>query len=124
MTVIHLLADMNISPKTVEVLGQQGWDIVRISQFLPVDASDQEILKFARQEGRVIITQDLDFSALLALGGYNRPSLITMRLSVSDPETITRRLLEILPQFEKVLEEGCAITVENIAIRVRILPVG
>ncbi len=85
----HLLADMNISPKTVEVLGQQGWDIVRISQFLPVDASDQKILKFARQEGRVIITQDLDFSALLALGGYNRPSLITMRLSVSDPETIT-----------------------------------
>lgn len=46
-----------------------------------------------------------------------------MCLSVSDPETVTRRLLEILPQFEKVLKEGCAITIEDIAIRVRILPV-
>lgn len=119
MADIRLLANMNIAPKTVEALQQQGWDIVRVSQFLPVDASDQEILDFARREGRVVVTQDLDFSALLALGGYEQPSLITLRLTMSDPETVTRRLLEILPGMKQVLRQGCAVTIEDVAVRVR-----
>jgi len=82
---IRFLANMNISPKTVDFLSKQGWDIIRVSNILPVNASDQEILDIARQERRVVVTQDLDFSALLALGGYDRPSLITLRLSLSDP---------------------------------------
>ena len=57
-----------------------------------MDTEDSEILKFARQQNRVIVTQDLDFSELVALRGYARPSLITLRLFVSDPETITRTL--------------------------------
>ena len=49
---MKFLADMNISPKTVETLRQHGWDIVRVLQFLPINASDQEILEFARREDR------------------------------------------------------------------------
>jgi len=90
---------------------------------LPVNASDLEILDLARQEGRVVVTQDLDFSALLALEGYNRPSLITLRLSVSNPDTVTQKLLEILPQMEQVLQEGCAVTIEDMLVRVRRLPI-
>lgn len=114
---------MNISPKTIESLLQRGWDIVRVSQFLPVNASDQEILNFARQQGRIVVAQDLDFSTLLALSGYERPSLITLRLTISDPEIVTRRLLEVIPRFEKLLEEGCVITVEDVTVRVRKLPI-
>lgn len=105
-----LLADMNISPKTVKALQHYGWDIIRVSQFLPANASDREILQLARQKDMIVVTQDLDFSALLALGGYRRPSLITLRLPISDPETVTQRLLEVLPQIEQVLLEGCATT--------------
>jgi predicted nuclease of predicted toxin-antitoxin system len=88
-----------------------------------VDAPDQEVLQLARREGKVVVTQDLDFSALLALGGYDRPSLITLRLSVSDPETVTRRLLEVLPQVEQCLQEGCVVTIEDVAVRIRQLPI-
>jgi predicted nuclease of predicted toxin-antitoxin system len=123
MADIRFLVDMNISPQTVDALRQRGWDIARVSQFLPMTASDQEILGFARQEDRVVVTQDLDFSALVALGGYGRPSLMTLRLSVSDPETITRRLLEALPQAEQRLLEGSAVTVEDTTVRVRRLPI-
>lgn len=124
MAAIRLLADMNISPKTVEALRHRGWDIVRVSQFLPVNATDQEILALARRQGRAVVTQDLDFSALLALGGYKQPSLITLRLTVSDPETVTRRLLDELPRFEEVLQEGRVVTIEDSAVRVRKLPIG
>ncbi len=119
----RFLADMNISPKTVEALQKQGYDIIRVSQVLPANASDRKILEFARQEDRSVITHDLDFSALLALGGHSRPSLITLRLSASDPEMVTERLLYILPQIEQILREGCAATIEDFTIRIRRLPI-
>lgn len=57
MTNIRFLANMNISPNTVEALRKHGWDIVRVSQFLPVNAFDQDILEFARKEDRVVVTE-------------------------------------------------------------------
>jgi predicted nuclease of predicted toxin-antitoxin system len=73
---------MNISPKTVDALRKQGWEVIRVSEILPMNASDEEVLEFARREGRFIVTQNLDFSTLLALGGHNQPSLITLRLAM------------------------------------------
>ena len=70
----RLLANMNISPETVNALHEKGLDIIRVSQILPLTSSDAEILDLARRENRVVVTQDLDFSALLALGGFDRPS--------------------------------------------------
>jgi len=123
MAKIRLLADMNISPKTVISLREQGWDIIRVPEVLPMDAEDEEILELARREDRVIVTQDLDFSALLALSGYDRPSLITLRLAISDPQTVTHRLLEVLPGLEDILQKGCAVAVNDVTVRVRKLPI-
>ncbi len=123
MTSIRFLVDMNLSPRIVTDLRQQGWDILRVSQVLPMDAPDSEILEFARQQNRVIITQDLDFSSLLALGGYEKPSLITFRLSVPDPETITWKLLELLSDIEEELLAGCAVVIDDRRVRVRRLPI-
>jgi predicted nuclease of predicted toxin-antitoxin system len=120
---IRLLADMNISPKTVESMRKRGWDILRVSNLLPSNASDQQILQFARSENRILITQDLDFSALLALAGENQPSLVTLRLSVSDPETITKKLLDILPRLEDELQAGCVVTIQDTTVRIRRLPI-
>jgi predicted nuclease of predicted toxin-antitoxin system len=122
--VSRFLADINISPRTVEALTLQGWDIVRVSAFLPRSAPDTEILDFAYREGFVIITQDLDFSTLLALSGRSRPSLVTLRLSRSDPETMTRKLLELaLYPLDQKLAEGAAITIEDSGARFRRLPI-
>lgn len=120
---MKFLADMNISLKTVAALRKQGWNIVRVSEILAPDASDQEILEFARREGRTVITQDLDFSALLALGGHSSPSLLTLRLARSDPETVTRRLLQVVPAVKDELQRGAVVTVEEVAVRVRQLPI-
>jgi len=76
MATLRFFADMNISPRTVRLLREQGWDILRVSEVLPASAKDLEVLEFARRERRVVITQDLDFSVLLALSGYSSPSLL------------------------------------------------
>jgi predicted nuclease of predicted toxin-antitoxin system len=123
VTAIKLIGDMNISPQTVTALQQQGWDIIRVPDVLPATASDVEILNFARQENRVIVTHDLDFSMLVALSGYNQPSLITLRLSSTNLNTVNQKLLEILPQVEQQLQAGSAITIEDTAVRIRQLPI-
>lgn len=120
---VRFVADMNISPLTVEVLASGGIDVVRVSDLLPVNASDEDILHWARQQRRVVITQDMDFSALLALGGHDQPSLVTLRLLNTDPEAVTERLRTVLPQIENALLHGCAVTVEDHAVRVRQLPI-
>ncbi|MCC5670271.1 DUF5615 family PIN-like protein [Nostoc sp. CHAB 5784] len=123
MTDIRLLADMNISPQTVAGLQGEGWDIIRVSDVLPATTFDLEILEFARQENRVVVTQDLDFSMLLALRGYNQPSLVTLRLSLTDPDIITKRLMNTIPQVEQILREGGAVTIEDATVRTRRLPI-
>ena len=120
---LRFLADMNLSPITVDALQREGWDIVRVSTLLPANASDAEILVLARRQNRVVITQDLDFSALLALGGHAQPSLITLRLSNTDPSLVTERLRQIAPQSEQALEEGSAVTVDDSSLRIRRLPI-
>lgn len=120
---LKLLADMNLSPLTVAALKADGYDIVRVSSLLPATTADSVILDVARQQEMVIVTQDLDFSTLLALGGYARPSLITLRLSNTDPHVVTQRLRQVLPQIQQHLSTGCAITMDESTIRIRKLPI-
>lgn len=119
---MRFLADMNISPLTVEALREQAWDVLRVSEVLPANATDLEILEWARRQGRIVITQDLDFSALVVLGGYRQPSLVTLRLSTASPDIVTRRLLSEVPHLEEALRDGCAVTIDDAAVRLRSLP--
>jgi predicted nuclease of predicted toxin-antitoxin system len=124
MTVqLRFLADMNLSPLTVEDLRKDGYDVIRVSSLLPVNASDAEILELARRQTMVVITQDLDFSVLLALSGYDRPSLVTLRLTNTDPNVVTQWLRRVLPQIGKPLSEGNAVTVDDKTVRIRKLPI-
>lgn len=120
---IRLLADVHISPKTVADIQKQGYEIMRSSEVLPANAPDINILEFARTENWVVLTQDLDFSMLVALSRYSQPSLITLRLSSAKPDIVTQKLLDVLPQIEEALQEGSAITIQDESIRIRKLPV-
>lgn len=123
MTPVKLLADMNISPQTVKTLKQEGWDVIRMTDVLSPTTPDGEILNWAGNNNHIVVTQDLDFSTLLALSGRHHPSLITLRLGDADPQTVTKRLLVILPKVIAALLEGSAVTVTDTAVRVRGLPI-
>jgi predicted nuclease of predicted toxin-antitoxin system len=59
---MKLFADLHISPLTVTFLRSLGHDVVRVTDVLPANASDEEIVEQARRDSRIILTQDLDFS--------------------------------------------------------------
>jgi predicted nuclease of predicted toxin-antitoxin system len=121
---LAFLADMNLSPATVERLREGGHEAIRSSDVLPATAPDDELLDYARANGLCVITFDLDFSALLALGGHSSPSVISLRLSFGDPDLVAQRLLEVIPFLEEELREGRIVTVDDQRIRIRNLPIG
>jgi predicted nuclease of predicted toxin-antitoxin system len=123
MSSMRLIADVHISPLTVAALKAQGYDIVRSTDLLPATAADAEILELARVQGRVVLTQDLDFSMLVALSNYGLPSLITLRLSSVKPDLVTQKLLDVLPTVETELTEGAAVTINDDSLRIRKLPI-
>jgi predicted nuclease of predicted toxin-antitoxin system len=119
----RFLADMNISPVTVRDLRAEGWSVTRVSDLLPIDSPDANILDHARHLGIVILTHDLDFSRMLAVGGHSAPSVVNLRLDVPTPANVTARLLEAGTILQALLLEGdVVVTVTDAAIRYRSLP--
>ena len=120
---MRLLADMHMSPHTVDFLRSSGHDALRVNEVLSARATDEEIIDWAAQESRTILTQDLDFSALIALSGKAIPSVISLRLSSSRVDYVNALLEKVLPGLEQDVLEGVIIAVEDRRIRRRDLPI-
>ncbi len=58
---MKLLIDMNLSPAWVEVFEQQGWQAFHWSTVGDPRATDKFIMGWARENGYVVFTHDLDF---------------------------------------------------------------
>ena len=117
------MADMPISPRTVEFLRSLGHDGVRLTELGMAGATDEEILDYAREQDFIILTMDLDFGGLLAQKVWEKPSVVTFRLDNPEVDRINRILAERLPDIEKDLQEGAIVTVEESRVRVRDLPI-
>jgi predicted nuclease of predicted toxin-antitoxin system len=72
---MKLLLDMNLSPRWLRVLADAGFEAVHWSACGKGGAADTEIMGFAKANDYVVLTYDLDFSAILAAtGGTSRAS--------------------------------------------------
>lgn len=120
---MRLLADVHISPRTVDWLRSLGHDVVRVGEILTASAPDRAIVVEAIRDERVILTQDLDFSGLIAVSGRSKPSVISLRLSSSRVEAVNRRLEQVLPVIGEALLEGALVTVEDSFVRTRRIPI-
>lgn len=120
---LKFIADIHISPLTVKALQNKGYDIVRITDKLPATASDNEIAQLAYREQSVIITQDMDFSAIIAQSGLTGPSVISLRVGNARPDSVAKLLITVLPLIETELLEGAITSIDEKEYRIRKLPV-
>ncbi len=120
---MKFLADMGVSPLTVEVLRQQGYDAVHLSLQGLERLPDSDILEKAKRENRVVITFDLDFGELLAASSDLLPSVIIFRLKTTVPDFVTARLLAVVAECADDLLGGAIVTVEDNRYRLRRLPI-
>ncbi|MEQ1574312.1 MAG: DUF5615 family PIN-like protein [Vicinamibacterales bacterium] len=120
---MRFLADVGVSPRTVEFLTQSGHDAVHARTLSLHRAADRGIIEHARADSRIVVTFDLDFGDILALGVMDKPSVIIFRLSDERPASVNQRLSPVLDEQSEALEVGALILVEDSRYRVRRLPI-
>jgi predicted nuclease of predicted toxin-antitoxin system len=120
---MKFLADVGILMSTVRALRERGYDAVHLREQGLQRLPDPEILKKAAAEGRIVLTFDLDFGDLLALGIKQSPSAVIFRLHDETPASVNPRLLEVLNDRKRELEKGALIIVEDNRYRMRRLPI-
>lgn len=119
---MKLLVDMNLSPRWVKLLADAGLEAVHWSTLGAANAPDLEIMAFAKARGYVVLTHDLDFSAILAATHGDKPSVVQIRSEDLSPDVIGRRVIDALRQMTAELEEGALLTVDPNRTRLRVLP--
>lgn len=119
---MRLLVDMNLSPRWVSLLADAGFEAAPWSTLGANTAPDAEIMAFARTNGYVVLTHDLDFSAILAATHGEKPSVVQIRAEDVSPDAIGKPVIDALRQMAAELEEGALITIDPNRTRLRVLP--
>ena len=119
---MRILLDMNLSPAWVGFLESAGVAAVHWSTVGDPCAGDRQLMDWARSNSCVVFTNDLDFSALLAITRGSGPSVLQIRTQDLMPAAVGGTVLSLLSEHRHSLLEGAILTVDDRGARVRILP--
>ena len=87
-----------------------------------MDAADSEIMAYAAKHDYVVLTHDLDFSAILAATQGTKPSVVQIRAENLSPADIGEPLTAALQQMTPELVAGALLTVDPGRTRLNLLP--
>lgn len=113
---------MNLSPDWVDRLNAAGLPAVHWSRVGRMDAADIEIMAYAAKHDYVVLTHDLDFSAILAATQGTKPSVVQIRSDNLSPAAIGEPLIAALQQMTSELAAGALLTVDPGRTRLHVLP--
>ena len=118
-----LLLDENLPRSWVPYLADEGIPATHWLQVGEMGAADEVIFAYAEKNKTVIVTQDLDFTRLLALRGARLPSIIQLRVDCPIPSVVGSALVAVWRDYRDALETGCLVSLEPAHHRLRLLPI-
>ncbi len=119
---MRILLDMNLSPAWVQFLTEAGYDVMHWSEVGPANATDTEIMEWARNHSFIVFTHDLDYGSLLFSTKAVAPSVIQLRCEDIRPTSVGRLILQALNDAERQLLAGALVTVDARKNRIHLLP--
>jgi predicted nuclease of predicted toxin-antitoxin system len=119
---MKLLVDMNLSPDWVPLLASHGWEAKHWSNVGPCNAPDTELMRWARQNQHVVLTQDLDFPQLLYATKDSGPSVVLLRMDNEFDTSARDHVCAALALAESDLAAGALLTISGHRVRLRRLP--
>ena len=118
---MKFLVDNALSLLIAKGLREAGFEAAHVRDIGMHSASDQIIFEYAKETDLTIVTAD--FSTLLALWRFSRPSVIIFRTSDKHPETQLALLLNQTSEITDALSVGSIVVFEDTRIRIRPLPI-
>ncbi len=120
---MYFVIDMNLSPKWVGFLQQAGFGAAHWSQIGASNADDREIMAYAKTNGFVVLTNDLDFGSILAATGGHAPSVVQIRTDDCRMEKIGTIVTDAINTAKDQLTEGALVTIDATRMRITTLPI-
>ena len=119
---MKLLVDMNLSPSWVERLARHGFEAVHWSTIGAATAPDVQILAWANEHHFIVITNDLDFSAILAASSGATPSVVQIRTQDLLSDEVVTIVAKAIDAHREDVERGALLSIDEAGTRVRMLP--
>ena len=113
---------MNLSPSRVERLVRHGFEAVHWSTIGAATAPDVELLTWANEHAFVVITNDLDFSAILAASAGASPSVVQIRTQDLLSDEAVSIVAKAIEAHREDIERGALLSIDEGGTRVRMLP--
>jgi len=119
-----ILVDMNLPPMIATTLTQKGIPAEHWYTIGAPGAMDTEIMEYAQKNDCVVLTCDLDFTAMLSITQGRKPSIIQIRKHGFVVEELANMIVSLIQQYKEDLEKGAILTIDPRRTRVRLLPLG
>ena len=116
---MKFLADENIEQPVVEALRAAGHNVLCLTG-THRGLTDEQVLRRAESEGRILLTNDKDFGELVFRLHRLATGIVLLRLGTEEGIEKAARFIDILPSIEAQLPGHFAVVTEE---RVRLRPV-
>ena len=107
---MKFIADVNIEKPVIDYLAEAGYDIKWIPDY-DCEISDEALLRMARSEKRILITNDKDFGELIFLQKRLSSGIILFRVKGQRTEEKVKLMKKLLRNYpDKLLNNFVIIT--------------
>jgi predicted nuclease of predicted toxin-antitoxin system len=114
---MRFLADECCDAATVDILRSKGHDILYVFETMR-GATDDEILRRAYLENRILLTEDKDFGELVYRLQHPAYGIILLRFNPVEQHHKHTRLLQVLREYaDQLVKHFIVIEVDKIRIR-------
>jgi predicted nuclease of predicted toxin-antitoxin system len=111
--------DENLPTDIAEVLTARGHDVHTVPEESMAGYEDQFIFDAALREGRMLMTQDLDFSDIRKFEPGTHPGVVLIRLRDPSRRQLVNRMQQILRTESIEQWTGCFVVISDQKLRIR-----
>ena len=114
-----ILLDNCVPRRYLNLLRKWNYGVVLMSESIPHDAPDPQVIGLAIELDAVLLTVDLDFSNILDYPPQNYQGIIVLRYQVGDESDLDKTLKTSLDDLYRDKLRGCLVIVNSKRDRLR-----
>jgi predicted nuclease of predicted toxin-antitoxin system len=108
---MKFLIDQDVYAVTIKFLIDAGHDVIIVAQIGLAQASDEEILRVAQSENRILVTRDRDYGNLVFVRAMGT-GVIYLRVLPKAVNQVHNELAKVIENYSEVELKGAFVVVE------------
>ena len=116
---MKLFLDENLSPQHASELRTEGHDAIAVLEVGLSGATDEQVLRFAVENGRVLVTLDADFANVMRFPPEQTHGVVRLKVHPATEERIRQAIRRALLFLQNIDMAGRLAVIDQDKIRIR-----